>query len=251
VHRGYFAVWRKIQDHKFYKEKRIYSKFEAWLDILMEAQFQKEPKEVLLKMVLLNQHYGEVLRSLRGWSKRWQWSVGRVTRFLLLLKKMNQIRYRNETVTTRITVLNYEKYDIRRNTSGTQTDTRAEHERNAGGIRLKNVKNVEDKKVQIPLSAVNFLNSSLQQKIEYLSENNIFPKAEIFVNDQKKRNRNIQAIEHALNQLYGKAKDNGFDKAGAWGYCTKIVNVESQNYNERDAVKEAERQKQALQELYE
>lgn len=102
-----------------------------------------------------------------------------------------------------------------------------------------------------PPAAVDFLNSSLEKKIKYLAENNIFPKAPVFANDQIKRGRNVQAIEHAFNQLYQKSKNNNFQSNGAWGYCTKIVNVESGNYNERDAVKEAERQKRALQEMIE
>ena len=114
----------------------------------------------------------------------------------------------------------------------------------------KKVNELKEKEVQIP-QAVDFLNSSLEKKIKYLAENNIFPKAPVFANDQIKRGRNVQAIEHAFNQLYQKSKNNNFQSNGAWGYCTKIVNVESGNYNERDAVKEAERQKRALQEMIE
>ncbi len=120
--RGYLALWRKIQEHDFYKEKRVYSKFEAWLDILMEVQHKEEPQEVVIGMKLFTCNYGESLKSLGTWGKRWGWGRERVKRFFDLLEIMKQIRYTNETVTTRITLLNYSKYDPRRNTYETQTE---------------------------------------------------------------------------------------------------------------------------------
>jgi hypothetical protein len=126
MRRGYMAIWRKIQDHEFSKEKRVYSKFEAWIDILLEAQHE-ETREVVIKMRLFECRYGESLKSIRTWGARWGWGEAKVKRFMYLLVKMNQIRYTNETVTTRITVLNYMQYDPRRNSF----DTRLTHDRNA------------------------------------------------------------------------------------------------------------------------
>lgn len=109
--RGYIAIWRKIKDHPFAKEKRVYSKYEAWLDILMEARHCLEPEEVLFGMKTIVCNYGECLKSTRTWGRRWGWSESKVRRFLKLLEKMNQIHFLNEIQTTRITVLNYKQYD--------------------------------------------------------------------------------------------------------------------------------------------
>lgn len=141
MRRGYMAIWRKIQDHEFSKEKRVYSKFEAWIDILLEAQHE-ESKEVVIKMRLFECKYGESLKSIRTWGTRWGWGEAKVKRFMDLLVKMNQIRYTNETVTTRITVLNYSQYDPKRNSF----DTRLTHDRNTTETRPKTDKKEKKEK---------------------------------------------------------------------------------------------------------
>jgi len=113
MNRGYIAIWRKIKGHPFAKEKRVFSKYEAWLDILMEAQYSLEPQEVVFGMKTMTCNYGECLKSTRTWGRRWDWSESKVRRFLALLKKLNQIHFMNEIQTTRITVLNYKQYDPR------------------------------------------------------------------------------------------------------------------------------------------
>lgn len=118
---GYIALWRKIEDHEFYKEKREYSKLEAWIDILLETQHCEEPKDVVIKMKVFKCYYGESLKSLRTWGSRWGWSEAKVKRFFNLLTNMGQIQYKSETVTTRIKVLNYYKYDLKNNKGVTQS----------------------------------------------------------------------------------------------------------------------------------
>ena len=142
MHRGYFALWRRYQDHPFWKEKREFSKAEAWLDILWEVQHKEEPQEVVLGMTCLVCEYGESLKSLETWSKRWGWNKSRVRRFLQLLKNMNQIRHTSEKKTTRITVLNYSQYDPKRNDSETQV----KRKRNASETTATPDKNVNNKR---------------------------------------------------------------------------------------------------------
>jgi len=133
MERGYFALWRKLQDHPFWKERREFSKAEAWIDILWEVQHKEGPREVTLGMTCLVCNYGESLKSLDTWSRRWGWNKSKVRRFLLLLQKMNQIQCKSEQKTTRITVLNYNQYDPRRNaseTTATRNETTATPDKN-------------------------------------------------------------------------------------------------------------------------
>lgn len=120
MHRGYIALWRKIDDHPFYKEPREFSKYEAWIDILKEAQHSMEPQEVVFGMSTLTCNYGECLKSTQTWASKWMWSRSKVFRFLKLLKKMGQIDFRSETITTRIIVINYKDYDPKRNANETE-----------------------------------------------------------------------------------------------------------------------------------
>jgi len=112
--RGYLALWRKIQDHDFYKEKRVYSKYEAWLDLIMEVQHKEEPQQVVIGMKVYVCNYGESLKSHLTWGKRWGWSESKVRRYFKLLKNMGQIVEKSEVKTTRISLINYHTYDPRR-----------------------------------------------------------------------------------------------------------------------------------------
>lgn len=38
--KGWIALHRNIRDHWVYQEKRVFSKYEAWLDLLMDANHQ-------------------------------------------------------------------------------------------------------------------------------------------------------------------------------------------------------------------
>ena len=242
---GYFKLWRRITGHTFYKEKRVYSKLEAWLDILFEAQFTEKTKMVELKGKVLTQDYGQVLRSTRGWCRRWQWSVGRGTRFLRLLKKMGQIEYTNEKITTRITVLNYEKYNPRRNTHGTVNGTHTEHTRNTHRPRHnKGNKEIKERKKATSLS----ISKKLKENIAILEMEAIFKDAAKFVYFQKENNKDEKIICHALKQLIKKCKNgNGtfeqWSKKRAWGYCQKIIDAETQIENARESERESKNDK--------
>lgn len=112
---GYIALHRKIQENFLWQEKRIFSRAEAWIDILMEARWNEEPQEFVIKNTKLICHYGESLYSLDTWARRWGWSKSRVRRVLNLFKECSMIDLKSETVTVRLTVLNYSDYDPRRN----------------------------------------------------------------------------------------------------------------------------------------
>lgn len=139
--RGYLALWRKIQDHPFYKERREFSKLEAWIDILMEVQHDEEPKKVIMGMTVITCNYGESLNSIFTWAKRWRWHESKVRRFFKLLSNMNQISTKSEGKTTRLTVLNYRKYDPRATSKPTNT-RRAFDEHSTTDNNDKNDKNI-------------------------------------------------------------------------------------------------------------
>ncbi len=113
--RGYIALYRKMQDNILWTERREFSKAEAWIDILWSVRWSPEPETVLLGGKMLTCEYAQSLKSLDTWANRWGWSRSRVWRYLIFLEKLEMIYVKSETKTTRITVRNYEKYDIKRN----------------------------------------------------------------------------------------------------------------------------------------
>lgn len=105
---GYISLHRDIQKHWLYEENRVFSRYEAWLDILMRVN-HAEGKVT---------HNGTVETVLRGstiWSmgdmeKHWGWSNKKVKRFLLCLEGDRMLSMKSTTKKTYLTVINYEKY---------------------------------------------------------------------------------------------------------------------------------------------
>lgn len=161
MRRGFIKLYRKIDDHPFYKEKRVFSKYEAWLDILKDVQHKAEETEHVIGMNVIKCSQGQSIKSLRTWGDKWGWTAKKVSRFFNLLEKMNQIRQENVTVTTRITVLNYLKYnglphtddtDVTHN--GNTSETQVKH----GCPTDKNDNNVnnENNIISVPLNDGSF-----------------------------------------------------------------------------------------------
>lgn len=176
---GYVALHRKIQEHPFYKEKREFSKYEAWVDILMEVQHSLKPKDVVIGMNVLQCHYGESLKSVKTWAKRWNWTESKVRRYFDLLKKMNQIRTKSEVKTTRLFVINYEGYDPKRRASDEQTKCK----RSAADEQSTTDKNVKNVKKDYP----EWLNVEM---------------FELFIKDRKERKHKV--TEHAIKLMITK-----------------------------------------------
>lgn len=117
---GWIKLHRKLQNNFLWKEKRVFSKAEAWIDILWEVQHMKEPQKVILGMRVLTCNRGESLNSLKTWANRWKWSKSTTRRFLEVLRGENMIRLKSETVTVRLSVCNYDLYNIAWNGDETQ-----------------------------------------------------------------------------------------------------------------------------------
>ena len=147
MHRGYIKLWRKVQKNFLWKEKRVFSKAEAWIDILMEVRHSEEPETIIIKNKILKCYYAESLYSLETWADRWNWTRSKVKRFLVLLSSpgCSMIVTKSETVTTRLKVINYDVYAGMRNAD----ETEVKRKRNASETQVdtnKNVKNVKNDK---------------------------------------------------------------------------------------------------------
>ncbi|MCP4988673.1 MAG: hypothetical protein GY928_22270 [Colwellia sp.] len=108
MHRGHFKIYRKIKDHWIYQDDK---KLLAWFKILFEVNHSEQP--VLIKDTLFTCKEGEALKSLETWARLLgkDWSIQKVRTFFKLLEKDNMIQLKNEKVTTRLTVCNYETYN--------------------------------------------------------------------------------------------------------------------------------------------
>lgn len=106
--RGWVKLHRKIQDHWIYQEKRIFSRYEAWLDLIMLAN-HKDNKS-LIDGELITVKKGSFITSKRRLCGRWDWSNTKVDNFLKLLEQDEMITYESDTKKTVITIANYDVY---------------------------------------------------------------------------------------------------------------------------------------------
>ena len=102
---GWIMLHRKIRGHWIWDDP---VKLRWWMDMLLEANHADGV--VNIGMQLIDCRRGQSVRSLQGWAKRWMVSKSTVRNFFDLLKKDKMIDTENITVTTRVTILNYEDY---------------------------------------------------------------------------------------------------------------------------------------------
>src|SRR5690606_37679066 len=105
---GFVKLYRQIQDHWIYQEKRKFSKFEAWVDMLMMAS-HKDTKFVLGNE-LIEIKKGQFVTSELKLMDRWNWGKSKLRSFLEMLEKDGMITKKSDRKKTTITICNYGVY---------------------------------------------------------------------------------------------------------------------------------------------
>lgn len=131
---GWIKIHRSITNHWLYTEKRKFSKFEAWNDMLLNVNYT-DCKSVI-KGKLYNVKRGQSIMSLDSWSKRWKWDKSAVRRFFNLLESDGMIELKSDNITTHLTICNYDSYQDSCNADETQT----KFKRNSNEIQTTPIK---------------------------------------------------------------------------------------------------------------
>jgi hypothetical protein len=110
--KGWIKVHRKIQNDQLYPRGRRFTNFEAWMDLLLSANWRDS--QILRGYQLIDVKRGQVFTSAVALAKRWRWNRKSVVLFLELLKTDTKADIKTskgrDTGYTLITILNYEKY---------------------------------------------------------------------------------------------------------------------------------------------
>jgi hypothetical protein len=115
---GFICIYRSIKKHWLWKDNRVKTPFEAWIDLLLRASHddQKEPIGIDFITVLK----GQVLTSQLQLSKEWFWSRKKVCHFLNVLKKDGMLDVKSTTKWSMLTICNYASYQAIRTTKAQQ-----------------------------------------------------------------------------------------------------------------------------------
>ena len=144
--KGWIKLHRRIREHWLYKEKRIFSRFEAWVDLLLEANHSDN--RVPLGNEIIECKRGQTITSIRQLCDRWGWSNTKVINFLKLLQDDEMIMYFSDAKKTVITIVNYGFYQDRNVTETTQ-ERRKNDARTTQKHTNKNDKNDKNDKEDI------------------------------------------------------------------------------------------------------
>jgi len=105
---GWISLHRKIKCHPFYKERRQFSKFEAWIDLLLEANHADN--EWITGNEVIPVKRGSFITSEVQLMERWKWSKSKVRAYLILLQSENMIIKKADNKKTTIYIVNYDNY---------------------------------------------------------------------------------------------------------------------------------------------
>lgn len=121
MERGYIRLWRKIDDCRELQEPgKIYSKFEAWVDIVMNLARGTDNGDL---------KRGEFDASCRFLSRAWRWDLHKTHRFITALcasGMLERVQRRAQRIpqrtAQRFRVCNYETYNPLRNANDNAND---------------------------------------------------------------------------------------------------------------------------------
>lgn len=143
--KGWIALHRNIREHWVYQEKRVFSKYEAWLDLLMDANHQNN--KFLFDGQLIEVNRGEFITSVRQLCERWGWSNTKVNRFLEMLEHDQMLIRKSDSKKTAISIVNYDfyqRYESKETTQKRQqndTETTQKHTNNNDKTMINNDNN--------------------------------------------------------------------------------------------------------------
>lgn len=116
IEEGYIKISRKsIQDPLYLSEP--FTKWQAWCDLVMLARFSDG--EIVMRGMRFEAKRGCVYTSSNELSKRWQWSRGKVIRFLDEMETIQQIVQVKSFINTCISICSYDEYQCGSTSDGT------------------------------------------------------------------------------------------------------------------------------------
>ncbi|MEU8310873.1 DnaD domain protein [Actinomadura sp. NPDC048955] len=135
---GWISLHRSIQKHWLFEEKRKFSRFEAWIDILMMVNYTDN--KIVHDGDLITVKRGQRITSLRQLGERWSWSITKVDKYLKILESDGMLDVKKDTKKTVLTVVNYDDYqdeDLKKRRRNDSEKTEKKHRSNTEKTQKK------------------------------------------------------------------------------------------------------------------
>ena len=146
--KGFVAINRSLLEHWIWTAES-FTKGQAWVDLILLANH--EEKKIMISGQLKVIKAGQMWTSYRTLAERWGWSINKVLRYTKMLKSDGMIYTDGTPNGTLLTLVNYDKFSIRRNTQKNTdgyTDEYAgeETDEETGGEQTTMINNVNNDK---------------------------------------------------------------------------------------------------------
>lgn len=176
---GWIKLHRKIMDTPLYLSEP-FTRMQAWIDLLLLANHKEGFFYVRGNKVVVGR--GQIGTSSRTLANRWQWSRGKVERFLQDLEESGQIKPQKTNVITLISICNYDEYQNAEpqnepQTSHRQTTNEPQTDPNKNDNNVNNANN-DNKESKGKTSR--FTPPTLQEVENYINEKGYSFEAENF-----------------------------------------------------------------------
>jgi len=119
--KGWISLWRKIFENPIVPPAKVFSKFEAWVWILLNVNHRQG--KVVIGNEIIHIPTGSRVTSIKKLCKTFGWGNTKVRNFLKLLAKDGMIEYKSNTHYTMVSVCNYLSYQKKQ----TPANTKATH----------------------------------------------------------------------------------------------------------------------------
>jgi len=116
---GWISLWRKIFENPIVPPAKVFSKFEAWIWILVNVNHTAG--KVVIGTEIVHIPTGSRVTSIKKLCKTFGWGNTKVRNFLKLLKKDGMLEYESNTQYTTLSVCNYASYQKKQHASNTPT----------------------------------------------------------------------------------------------------------------------------------
>tara|TARA_Y100001973_G_C5200866_1_gene337522 strand:+ start:917 stop:1681 length:765 start_codon:yes stop_codon:yes gene_type:complete len=167
--KGWISIHRKILKNPILKMNKSYSRFEAWIWLLLRATYSDQ--KVVLGADIYKLKSGEILTSQKKLCKQFKWGNSRLRTFLQLLEKDGMIKVKTNSKLTHLTILNYNK--LQKN----QTATKLQSNQNQIHINKdinKVNKDISKRELDFRLKASELIRGDgVVEFLDYWTESNI------------------------------------------------------------------------------
>lgn len=119
---GWYALQRSIQDGDIWNLDEPFGKRDAYIDLLLMANYEEKnfvPRHSNDVIVI---HVGELPTSIRTLMRRWKWGERKVSAYLHQLEMLGLVRIKAYSWGTLLTLVEYSESGNRRNTNDNTND---------------------------------------------------------------------------------------------------------------------------------